>query len=324
MPHNAPQSSTMHKSMNPKLKKAGFSLFDHSILLRQEKSPVTQAKKPDSVVNKAIRQYQNGIYTGGVQLQRALGNQAMIRMRHLPGSLPVKATADLIRDNDVSELGKIKSSNIIVCRSGKPKQIMRLPAEPYVRQINVNLDTPQSVSIDWQGTPPEGVRNTFRCSTGKGYSDPGDPPGTCNRDCCIPGINLCESPYDQRESRGSCCTPVGDFAIQHKDREHRVIGGTIPFWMYFYRSRGIAIHEYFPVTGTPISHGCVRLDSVNAEMLFNYSHERVTSVSVTGTATPACPAERQCTTSAAEESLGFLEERQRLAGIGQKEIDQAV
>jgi len=206
-------------------------------------------------------------------------------------------------------------------KAASPNRVMRLPSEPYVKKINVDLNTSQSVSLDWQGTPPDGARSTFRCSTGKGYGDPDDPPGVCNRNCCNKGVNPCESPYDKRESSGSCCTPIGNLVIQQKDREHAVEGGTIPFWMYIYRKRGIAIHEYAPVDGTPLSHGCVRLDSVNAEMLFNHSHESVTRVSITGSATPACPAGRgaACTTAAA---TGSPRGGERLAGGARAEVDR--
>jgi hypothetical protein len=200
---------------------------------------------------------------------------------------------------------------------------MRAPAEPYVKKINVDLDTPQNVSLEWQGAPPSGVSSSFRCSTGKGYGDPDDPPGICNRPCCAAGTNPCAAPYDQRESRGSCCTPVGEFEIQEKDPDHRVVGGTIPFWMYFYRRRGIALHEYSPVDGTPISHGCVRLDSLNAERLFTYSYVGDTKVSVSGTATPACPAGRECSAGSSRGALAPAAADTLLAGGEREEVDAA-
>jgi len=237
---------------------------------------------------------------GTAQLQRALGNQTLIQRRpHQEGpSIAIKN------------------------RAAPLNRLMRLPAEPYVKKINVNLDSSQTVSLEWQGTPPSDIHSTFRCSTGKGYGDPDDPPGVCNRACCTAEGNMCDPPFDQPGSTGSCCTPVGNFVIQQKDREHEVTGGTIPYWMYFYRRRGIAIHEYFPVNGTPISHGCVRLDSTNAEMLFNHSHANVTRVSVTGRATPDCPTSRDCSTSAAAATPGAQESRGQFASLGQEEVDQ--
>ncbi|MBC8076702.1 MAG: L,D-transpeptidase [Chloroflexales bacterium] len=239
-----------------------------------------------------------------LQPQRSLGNQGLLRLasegQHAPTSAEIAAPRALA--------------------SPAPLRIMRAPAEPYISQINVFLTSPQHVTVDWQGSAPQDIRSTFRCSTGKGYGDPDDPPGVCNRSCCRPGANPCASPNEQRGARGSCCTPVGDFSIQHKDRDHSVEGGTIPFWMYFYRQRGIALHEYSPVDGTPLSHGCVRLDSVNAEMLFTYSHANVTRVHVEGSATPACPTGSgvACGTTA---SLEQPPEAEQLASAEREEAD---
>ncbi len=298
-------------------------MYYHSKIESKSKNKIAEVRKPNTVAPKITLPYQAGLYATNVQLQRALGNQAIINLKKHQGesTYQVKPTDGKSNDRNLVEPSQFRPSVIKVNQSAKANRVMRLPAEPYVRKINVNLDTSQSVSLEWQGTPPEYARSTFRCSTGKGYGDPDDPPGICNRSCCTSGVNLCEPPYDQRRSRGSCCTPVGNFVIQHKDREHEVSGGTIPFWMYFYRTRGIAIHEYSPVDGTPISHGCVRLDSVNAEMLFNHSHANVTRVSVSGTATPACPSTRACSTSAA---VGLPEDGKRFASAGQDEVDQAV
>lgn len=257
-------------------------------------SPVARAPEP----------CQDRPGSGDLRLQRAVGNRGMMLLAH-------PAAPD----------------SLAVAQSLPSARIMRTPVEPYVRQINVNLTSPQNVSVDWQGTAPADTRSSFRCSTGKGYGDPGDPPGICTRACCTSGTNPCASPNDRRRARGSCCTPVGDFVIQSKERDHAVEGGTIPFWMYFYRSRGIALHEYSPVDGTPLSHGCVRLDSANAEMLFNYSYADTTRVNVSGAATPACPAGSgvACTSSASAEPAGAAGERARLAEAeaeaGREEVD---
>jgi len=245
-------------------------------------------------------------------LQRAVGNQGMMRLANSHISLaPSHGTADTV------------APRVTVSQSAPDDRIMRAPAEPYVRQINVDLNSPQNVTLDWQGIPPDEARSKFRCSTGKGYGDPDDPPGICNRGCCTTGTNPCASPFDQPKSSGSCCTPVGHFFIQSKEREHPVEGGTIPFWMYFYSTRGIAVHEYSPVDGTPLSHGCVRLDSVNAEMLFNHSYVNTTRVSVSGTATPACPTATgvACGKAAANEAGGPPQQQEASAGGGREETD---
>jgi len=262
----------------------------------------------------------------GVSLQRTIGNQAMMFLAQSRSgdSFHPHGSAVVVPSEDAQGPPKSQPSNITVNQLAPSGRLMRTPAEPYVEQITVDLNTSQNVTLGWRGTAPDGARSTFRCSTGKGYGDPGDPPGICTRACCSPGVNPCESPYDQKRSRGSCCTPVGNFVIQSKEREHAVEGGTIPFWMFFYQTRGIAIHEYSPVDGTPLSHGCVRLDSVNAEMLFNYSHAGVTRVTVSGAATPACPAGNgvACGSSASTEPASTTEER--LASTEKEETDAGV
>jgi hypothetical protein len=209
-------------------------------------------------------------------------------------------------------------------------RIQRAPREPYVKKINVDLNSPQNVTVEWQGTAPADVYSNFRCSTGKGYGDPGDPAGICRRDCCnTGGANPCAAPNDEPGARGSCCTPVGDFKIRSREREHAVTGGTIPYWMYFLPRRGIALHEYSPVDGTPISHGCVRLDAVNAQMLYTYAVVGVTDVHVSGTATPTCPAGNgvACGSSASNGPAGGAGEAERMAAAEpaaeQEEVDRA-
>lgn len=301
-------------------------MFHHPKILRQENSRTNIAKRSNSALAKSIHSYPNKSLSFDANLQRSIGNQGMIQMLKLQGRVSAQDRQAAVTSGERGASSNLVSTNISVNQSAPHDRIMRVPAEPYVAQINVDLNTPQNVRLDWQGTPPSDVRSAFRCSTGKGYGDPDDPPGICNRACCTSGANPCAAPNDQRRSRGSCCTPTGNFVVQSKDRDHAVEGGTIPFWMYFYRTRGIAIHEYSPVNGTPLSHGCVRLDSVNAEMLFNYSHANVTRVSVTGTATPACPAGSgvACSTSASIEPSQSLEEGERLAGIEREEVDLTV
>jgi len=225
-------------------------------------------------------------------LQRAIGNQGVLSLTSQwgPDLERVALQEASPRVTQTHNLRQQEGFSVGLRGSAPNDLIMRSPDDSYVSQINVDLNSPQNIKLDWHGTPPDETRSTFRCSTGKGYGDPDDPPGICNRPCCNPGANPCESPYDQKKARGSCCTPIGDFAIQSKEKEHAVEGGTIPFWMYFYSTRGIALHEYRPVDGTPLSHGCVRLDSANAEMLFKHSRVGDTKVKVSGNATPACPA----------------------------------
>jgi L,D-transpeptidase catalytic domain len=264
---------------------------------RREGAQVTEVRRATLAVTRITQSSQNHSPSDDIRLQRSMGNRGMMLLAH-----PQKQESVRVEVNRGMHLAKDAQQRIAVDQLAPSDRIMKAPVEPYVRQVHVDLNRPQRVSLDWQGTPPTDARSNFRCSTGKGYGDPDDPVGICTRACCTPGVNPCESPYDQKRSTGSCCTPIGDFVIQSKERDHAVEGGTISFWMYFYRNRGIALHEYSPVDGTPLSHGCVRLDSVNAEMLFNHSYVGATQVTVAGTATPACPAGQgvACTSASAQ------------------------
>lgn len=286
---------------------------------------IAEIARPVFAATEAGPHHQYRSWSDGFRLQRTVGNQGMMLLAQpqIRDSVRSQATGVPSFGTGAQGLGNFAPSKIAVSQSAPSDRIMRAPAEPYVRQVSVDLTAPQHVSLDWQGTPPEGARSTFRCSTGKGYGDPDDPPGICKRACCTPGANPCESPYDQKSSRGSCCTPIGNFTIQSKEREHAVEGGTIPFWMYFYSTRGIALHEYSPVDGTPLSHGCVRLDSVNAEMLFNHSYANTTRVNVSGAAIPACPAGQgvACTKRASTEPDNAVEGQGKLASAEREETD---
>ena len=48
---------------------------------------------------------------------------------------------------------------------------------PYIKKVTVHLTPPESAELTWEGTPPDTATgsDSFTVSTGKGYSDPGDP-----------------------------------------------------------------------------------------------------------------------------------------------------
>ena len=175
--------------------------------------------------------------------------------------------------------------------------------EPYISKVTVDL-TSQNVSLTWKGkAPSEPGSDSFTCSAGKGYSDPGDPPGTCTRDCCSGADVQCASPYDAPKAVGSCCTPIGsNFWTGRPRPEHNG-------WKYWTPvepihtsgGRGIALHQHNTVTGQPIGHGCIRMDEPNAERIFRYSSGKATNVTITGKATVDCPVERQCQATGTQE-----------------------
>jgi lipoprotein-anchoring transpeptidase ErfK/SrfK len=71
-------------------------------------------------------------------------------------------------------------------------------------------------------------------------------------------------------------TPVGKYGVLWADADHRSSiyeNAPMPFAVFF--NGGYAIHGTTEVAhlGKPASHGCVRLDPANAEILYNYVNE---------------------------------------------------
>ncbi len=134
----------------------------------------------------------------------------------------------------------------------------------HINAIFVNLDTPQNVRLfwdDWYPTP------AIECSTGR---------GRCCPDPCA---------YPKNMVDGSNCTPTGVFKVIDKQRR---TGSGLNFFVHFAR-KDIALHEYSPVDGTPLSHGCVRLHRSDAMTIYHGSIEGKTWVIVGGKAVPRCP-----------------------------------
>lgn len=137
-----------------------------------------------------------------------------------------------------------------------------------IAEIHVNQDTPQTVIVRYGDNHTE----SDICSTGK---------GTC---CVQPGSNQGPSKADTTEDKTNW-TPNGPHVVYKKETPHGP--GKIPFWMEF-NARAIALHEYSPVDGTPLSHGCVRLRSSFAKKIYPAVVEHATRVFVEGTPRPRC------------------------------------
>ena len=177
-----------------------------------------------------------------------------------------------------------------------PDNVIHRRAEPYIKKVTVHLTPPQTAHLEWQGTPPTTPgSDDFTVSTGKGYSDPGDDPGTCTRTCCRDAATQCAPPWNRPDRVGACCTFYGnDFWTGTPQDEHNG-------WKYWtpvqpwYSSRGIALHQHDTVNGQPIGHGCVRMDEANAYRIYLYSNGRRTNVTIDGRAAPVqCEASQQC------------------------------
>ncbi len=133
----------------------------------------------------------------------------------------------------------------------------------HITTIHVDMNTPQNVSLDWSdGTTTPSIQ----CSTGQGR-------------CCP---QPCDPPKNYVD--GSNCTPDGTFTVPAK---YRRTGG-LNYFVSF-GTRQIGLHEYSPVDGTPLSHGCVRLHRADAVTVYNGTVPSVTTISVTGLAVPNCP-----------------------------------
>ena len=144
------------------------------------------------------------------------------------------------------------------------------PREPVLTTVDVDQETPQSVTLTWS----DGRTETDTCSTGKGH-------------CCLD-----ESAADGAActaagstAGGSNCTPVGSFLVTAKVP---VTAGGVRLWTQFHDARSIALHEYRPVDGTPLSHGCVRLNEDTAQKIYDGAQVQRTRVTVRNLAKPRC------------------------------------
>jgi lipoprotein-anchoring transpeptidase ErfK/SrfK len=152
----------------------------------------------------------------------------------------------------------------------QPKRHVRPDKKTFapnqIAEIHVNQTTPQTVIVRY------GDNRTASdiCSAGK---------GTC---CVEPGSNQGPSEGATREP-DSNWTPVGPHIVYKKQEKH----GDIPWWMEF-NTRAIALHEYSPVDGTPLSHGCVRLNASFAKKIFPDVVEHQTRVFVKDAPRPRC------------------------------------
>lgn len=175
---------------------------------------------------------------------------------------------------------------------------LQLRAAPYIKKITVHLTPPQSLDIEWEGSAPATATGSdhFTVSTGKGYSNPEDPAGTCTRNCCTDAMTQCAPPWNKPTSVGACCTYYGgSFWTGTPEAQHN---GGWKWWtpiQPYYSTRAIALHQHTEVTGQPIGHGCVRMDDENAQRIHDYSNGRRTNVTIDGRAAPvACEPDRQC------------------------------
>jgi hypothetical protein len=110
----------------------------------------------------------------------------------------------------------------------------------------------------------------------------------------------------QSRVEGSNCTPItlrSGYPVKHRVRDH----SGIQFWTEFVPERGIALHQYSPVDGTPLSHGCVRLNEAMAKKIFCGVRQNRTWVQVEGFARPQCDHENLRTEWLGDFAMGGLD-----------------
>lgn len=184
-------------------------------------------------------------------VRRALGNQKMVQM--IAQGKPAPKRIQRRWDAAASEC------------SGQP-------TDKWIERIVVQQESPQSTTIHWS----DGSTESGQCSSGKGHCcvDPAHPDGVA-----------CTAEGSKRD--GSNCTPItarSGYQVKNRDLDHN----GVLWWTEFVPSRGIALHEYAPVDGTPLSHGCVRMNHDFAVKTFCGVRQNQTWVQVQGFARPLC------------------------------------
>jgi len=144
------------------------------------------------------------------------------------------------------------------------------PRPPTITTVDVDQNTPQRVTLTWS----DGRTESGTCSTGKGHC--------CLDETAAEGAACTEA---GSTAGGSNCTPVGNFVVTTK---LPVTSSGVRLWTQFHDARSIALHEYRPVDGTPLSHGCVRLNEATAQRIFDGAVVGRTRVRVRNLARPRC------------------------------------
>jgi hypothetical protein len=148
------------------------------------------------------------------------------------------------------------------------------PDNKWIDKITVNQATPQTITVHWKkndGT--DGGEENDKCSTGKGH-------------CCVaPGAGQGGTCSPARSLIGDTnCTPIGPKTVKKHVYDH----SGVMYWTEIDSNRAIALHEYFPVDGTPLSHGCVRLNHDMAVKVFCGARDFATRVTIVNEARPMC------------------------------------
>jgi hypothetical protein len=143
---------------------------------------------------------------------------------------------------------------------------------PHITDVLVDQNTPERVTATFS----DGHTESDECSTGKGHCCFDDTAGTAEGGVCSAARSV------QTDNN---CTPVGTFTVTWQTP---VTGGGVRLWTQFHNAKQVALHEYSPVDGTPLSHGCVRMHTQMAQTIYDHARVGVTRVKVQGLARPSC------------------------------------
>ncbi|MGH4024806.1 MAG: eCIS core domain-containing protein [Pseudonocardiaceae bacterium] len=186
---------------------------------------------------------------------------------------PDEREAERVSSGAQDRIGAGTGADVLLHRvwnPAQPQDCSAQPADVWLQKVVVDQEKAQSATMHWSN----GTVTASICSTGKGH-------------CCVDSADPDATAASVTESRrhGSNATPIGsDFVITGREREHN----GWDFWNTFDPNRWIALHQHHTVTGTPLSHGCVRLPVETAQAIFCGARERVTRVEVRGFARPDC------------------------------------
>jgi len=145
------------------------------------------------------------------------------------------------------------------------------PKDKWIKTVVVDQNKSQTATVTWSN----GDTNSYPCSTGKGH-------------CCNDegkSVPACEGVGSR--ITGTNCTPITSgpgVTVKNRVYDH----GGVYYWTEFEPDRFIALHKYAPVDGTPLSHGCVRLNQDAAVTIFCGSRQNATVVKVVNPARPDC------------------------------------
>lgn len=143
------------------------------------------------------------------------------------------------------------------------------PATRWITDVYVD-QAGQSQTVRWRWSNTGMDPRIAPCSAGKGH-------------CCCedPAVPACSA--EDTRVNDSNYTPVGDFPVVRPRHSNHP-----PWWTEFVPDRAIALHQYTPVDGTPLSHGCVRMHDADARIVHGGARIGRTMVHVTGLPTPLC------------------------------------